>query len=96
MKWKIKRAASYKILFSEFKASLNYKQKGLKTWWKLQINGFNNPFAFIFKLEGGEGMNIKPQFKFVSDETLVGNCNVLWQMQTCANQQIQPSIWFPR
>ena len=78
MKRKIKRAASYKILFSEFKASLNYKQKGLKTWWKLQINGFNNPFDFTFKLEGGGRMNIKPQFKFVSDESLGsrGNCNV--------------------
>ena len=54
MKQKIKRVAGYKISFSEFKASLNYKQKGLKTWWNLQINGFNNPFAFAF-IAGGRG-----------------------------------------
>ena len=46
MKRKIKRVASYKISFSEFKASLNYKQKGWENLMELANKRFQQSISF--------------------------------------------------
>ena len=89
MKQKMKRGASYKILFSPVQSLFKLQTKGFENLVEFANKRFQQSICFWIYSEGGE-MSMKQWLKFASGEScLLGNGNILWQIKTQTNQLIQ-------
>ena len=76
MKQKMKRAPSYKILFSPVQSLFKLQTKGFENLVEFANKRFQQSICFWIYSEGGE-MSMKQWLKFVSVEScLVGNGNI--------------------
>ena len=76
MKQKMKRAPSYKILFSPVQSLFKLQTKGFENLVEFANKRFQQSICFCIYSGGGGEMSMKQWLKFVSGESCLGNGNI--------------------